>query len=291
MITGSPTDSILLNIFDNDTYVATLTVTDDDGGATVTEHVVQGTNVAPSPSFAGATTGEEGSAINVIAVIGEPVTSHDSVVYSWVITKNGVHYATRGGGGTSLASTGFGSPFIPDDNGAYEMTLTVTDDDGGVGTATRTINVTNVSPTVRAGGPYTVREGESLTLHATGTDPAGANDPLIFSWDLNGDDVFGEAAGQNSTYTWSQLVSMGITNGPATYSIRVAANDQDGGVTYSEPVALTVLNNPPTVSITGVPTATPEGVSLTLTSDVSDPSPTDTWSYAWYVTKNGAFLH
>ena len=44
-----------------------------------------------------------------------------------------------------------------------------------------------------AGGPYTVSEGQSLTLAGSSTDPGGV--PLSYSWDLNDDLVFGDAIG------------------------------------------------------------------------------------------------
>jgi ELWxxDGT repeat protein/autotransporter-associated beta strand protein len=48
----------------------------------------------------------------------------------------------------------------------------------------------NQLPTADAGGPYSVNQGGSVVLNGTGSDPDA--DPLTFTWDLDGDGVFGE---------------------------------------------------------------------------------------------------
>lgn len=106
------------------------------------------------------------------------------------------------------------------------------------------ITVNNLPPTALAGGPYTVIESHSLTLNGGGSDPAGLLDPLTFSWDLNGDDVFGDAAGATPTVSWSQLEALGIS-APNVYSVKVRTNDGDGGVTTSSATTLTVEALPP----------------------------------------------
>ena len=57
-------------------------------------------------------------------------------------------------------------------------------------------------PTADAGGPYTVDEGSSITVTATGTDPDG--DPVTFAWDLDNDGTF-ETAGQSATFSAAAL--------------------------------------------------------------------------------------
>jgi uncharacterized delta-60 repeat protein len=64
--------------------------------------------------------------------------------------------------------------FIPRDAGTYDITLTITDDDGGVGTATTTIQVTNngvnlptsgsLDPSLGNGGLVTTEFGQAITV-------------------------------------------------------------------------------------------------------------------------------
>ena len=67
--------------------------------------------------------------------------------------------------------------FTPDDNGTYVVSLTATDDDGGVGTAQTTINVVNVAPTpaITNAPSGDVNEGDTITLGSSVTDPGTAD--------------------------------------------------------------------------------------------------------------------
>ncbi len=77
----------------------------------------------------------------------------------------------------------------------------------------------NAPPTVNAGGPYSVNEGSSVTLSATGSDPNG--DTLTYAWDLDNDGTF-ETSGQSATFDASQL------DGPSSYTVKVQATDPAG---------------------------------------------------------------
>lgn len=74
--------------------------------------------------------------------------------------------------------------------------LRTTDRLGNTAASLATINVVNVAPTASAGGPYSVAEPSTVVLTGSGSDPAGANDPLTFEWDLDGDGVSGKAERQ-----------------------------------------------------------------------------------------------
>ena len=59
----------------------------------------------------------------------------------------------------------------------------------------------------------------ALALDASHTaDPDG--DPLTYSWDINGDGVFGDATGAKPTLTWAQLEALGIVNGPSSFAVQ-----------------------------------------------------------------------
>ncbi|HEY1598691.1 MAG TPA: right-handed parallel beta-helix repeat-containing protein, partial [Pirellulales bacterium] len=139
----------------------------------------------------------------------------------------------------------------------------------------------NQAPTVSVGGPYTINEGDSLTLDAThSSDPDG--DPLTYSWDINGDGVFGDATGANPTLSWAQLGALGIVNGPSTFNVEVRVNDGQGHVVTSTATTLTVANVAPVVSA-GDDQYVNEEDLVTLTGSFTDPGTLDTHTLNWHV--------
>src|SRR5262249_18530577 len=122
----------------NATYPIHVTVTDAHMLADSADAQIVVNNVAPAPTITGApATSPEGSAITVGVNPNDPGTA-DTFTYAWQVTKNGVDFAS----GTDSTLQ-----FTPDDNGAYHVSVTVTDKDGGVGSTSADITVTNVAPT------------------------------------------------------------------------------------------------------------------------------------------------
>ena len=95
----------------------------------------------------------------------------------------------------------------------------------------------NSPPSVDAGGPYSVDEGSSVTLAATGSDPDG--DPLTYDWDLDDNGTF-ETAGQSVTFSAAML------DGPSSHFVRVRATDSQGLQAVAG-ATVNVLNVSPTV--------------------------------------------
>jgi PKD domain len=157
------------------------------------------------------------------------------------------------GGSTPTMALLPGSPAI-DAGGNALVPVGVTTDQRGVGYARvkhGTVDIGafefNHSPFASAGGPYTIMEGGSLTLDASASsDPDG--DPLTYSWDVNGDGVFGDATGVNPTLTRAQLVALGINDGPHTNAVKVRVSDGIA-TTGSDSISLTVINAPPTATL------------------------------------------
>jgi ELWxxDGT repeat protein len=122
-------------------------------------------------------------------------------------------------------------------------------------------------PVASAGGPYTVAEGGSLTLDGSASsDPDG--DTLTFSWDINGDGGFGDAVTATPKLNWKQLITAGVTDGPAQFQVRVRVSDGVATST-SQPVTLNVIDAPPLLTLTGPPT-TSAGVGYLVELSASD---------------------
>ncbi len=135
-----------------------------------------------------------------------------------------------------------------------------------------TLTVSYVLPpsNVSAGGPYTIGEGTALSLSGS----ASGTGSLTYSWDVNGDTVFGDAAGAAPTLTWAQLVALGISDGPTTRNVVVRVQDGYGNSVDSPSTLFTVNNVAPGLVIGGPSTAyVAQEITLTLTT--SDPAMAD----------------
>jgi hypothetical protein len=124
---------------------------------------------------------------------------------------------------------------------------------------------------VDAGGPYTIAEGDSLTLSASVSGGTASD----LSWDVNGDGVFGDATGPNPTLTWNELQALGIVDGPSTFTLSVRATDSIGREVVSAPATLTLQNVAPTAVFNNngpIPVGSAATVSF---SSVLDPSGSD----------------
>jgi len=156
------------------------------------------------------------------------------------------------------------------DNGAYTVTLTVTDDDGASTTDTLVVTVENVAPTVDAGIDQTVDEGDTVVL-----DPATFNDlgtldthTATIDW---GDGTAVEAgtvtespfgppgstAGMDGTVAGSHVYALPATAfaGPyGDYTVTVTVIDDDSGSTSDTLVVRVHDVQPPATSFVGTPT-------------------------------------
>lgn len=118
-----------------------------------------------------------------------------------------------------------------------------------------------------AGGPYSIDEGDDLTLDASGST-AGAT----YEWDIDGDDVFTDASGVAPTLTWAQLEALGVDDGPAAHTVTLRVSFGDDSTTETAP--LSVANTGPESVLTGALTAT-AGQLFTIKVGADDPSSAD----------------
>jgi PKD repeat protein len=177
--------------------------------------------------------------------------------------------------GDGVSGTGVSGAHIYEDPGTYSLVLTVTDDAGATGVASKTITVTapeNAPPVADiVATPTSGPAPLSVDFDGTGSsDPDGTI--VSYAWDF-----IGGATGSSSTET-----RIFIT--PGTYVILLEVTDNDGA-TDTATVTINVTapgNQAPVASFT----ADPEGgfVPLTVTFDATsshDPDGAIT-AYQWY---------
>lgn len=266
--TAEGTDSIVATFVDSDGNTQT--------SNTVTVSWTHAPNVAPVGVDDAVATGQ-GAPLTIAesALLGNDTDADgDTLAVSSVDSVSAQGGAIARNDDGTITYTPLAS-FTGDDTFQYVLS------DGRGGTATAVVTVTvsaaNRPPTVDAGGPYTVAEGETLSLTATGADPE--NSVLTYDWDLDGDGSF-ETSGQTVTFSAVTL------DGPASMSVVVRAADASG-LTASADVGVSVTNVAPVVEIANVPAGASEGATINLTSAVSDPGQPDTHTHAWSVTKDG----
>src|SRR5262249_50929273 len=107
------------------------------------------------------------------------------------------------------------------------------------------------------------------------TSPTGSS--LTYSWDLNGDGVFGDATGPNV-----QAVLTGV--GQQTITVKVT---DANGLSVLGSLQVTVQNVAP-VANAGQAQTINEGGSASISGSVSDPgTANETYTYAWDFTYDG----
>ena len=93
-----------------------------------------------------------------------------------------------------------GFNFTPEDDGVYQIVLTVTDDDGGTTTTSQTVEVTNVAPEIVIAGDPSVNEGAIYTLSLSAGGDPGAD--TVSQWVIDwGDGTTQTVTGNPSSVT------------------------------------------------------------------------------------------
>ena len=153
----------------------------------------------------------------------------------------------------------------------------------------------NKWPIAAAGGPYTITEGQELSLDggaSVAADSASGNSIVNYQWDLDNNGTY-DLSSTNPllAVAWSTLASMGITDGPGSRTLGLRVTDSFG-LSGSTTVSLSITNAAPTARLSNSGPVN-EGSAATVTfAGQHDPSPTDTsagFHYAYDFDNDGMF--
>jgi PKD repeat protein len=217
-------------------HVVSLTVQDAPGATATATQLVDVQDVAPTPAFTWAPLAPRaGEPVGFLDLSRKP--DGDIVNWSW----------SFGAWGRDVAHA-FPAP------GAYDVTLTITDDWGLSANLTRQILVGDAAPQVRAilAAPADPRALEPVSFRAVGNDAMGGIASL--AWDF-GDGT--NATGLEPTHAYARA---------GDYVVSLVARNA-AGATAEANTTLRIANVPPQANLTA-----PTGVSgwpLTLVADAS----------------------
>ena len=251
-VTGTSVEHLFA---DNGTYTVTLTVTDDDGASTSQTLDVIVSNVAPTVDAGSNITTEEGAGVTFSGGFFDAGTL-DTQTVEWDF------------GNGSEVTTGTLTPnHIYSDNSIYTVTLTVTDNDGGINSDTLTVTVNNVAPTItELNSPLAMNEGDTATFSATATDPG--DDSLTYVWN------FGDGS---ETVAGASVEHIFVDNG--MYIVTLTVTDEDGASTL-QTLDVSVANVAPTIeTLDAVGEGDNTGTAL-FSATAFDPGD-DTLTYTW----------
>jgi len=265
----APAQTFPCTYSDDGTYTVTLRVTDDDGATDVGTGTVIVTNQLPIAEAGGPYTGNQSVAMPVFA-FGSNDPDGTITTYEWDCTSDGT-YETSSSSPTGDTCT---YPNI----GSYNVTLRVTDDDGGQATDVASVLIGNQAPVAAPGGPYAALQGNTVTIDGSAsTDTDGTI--VDFSWDCDSSD----GVNFSSSATSDSFLCLYSNVGTYTVSLRVTDDD---GATDTQTTTVTVSNGAP-VAVAGGPYTGNKNTTITVDGSFSSDPDGTIVNYAWDCDSDG----
>jgi hypothetical protein len=216
-------------------------------------------------SGAGLNGGAEGTPLSFDASTSSDTDAGDVLSYQWSV--NG-----------QIAGIGATLSYAFPDNGAYSVSVIVSDLYGGTSTTSANVAISNANPTAIFNAPSTVNETSPIVLSVSNVgDPSSVdvNAGLKIEFDC------GAGAGYSAPGTATSVICPTAEDGIRTVHARVT--DKDGGATVLT-ASVAILNVAPTVTFKAVtPTTIQSGDIVATTGSFTDPGKDAPWtsSIAW----------
>jgi PKD repeat protein/subtilisin family serine protease len=236
---------------DDGFYTVVLTCSDADGGRTQGSFVHAVGNVAPSAQVLGSNSTVEGTPVDLGGVVTD-VGVLDTFTYLW-------NFGDGGSASTRNVSHTWR------DNGAFPVTLTVTDDDLGSTSVQMVMFVQNAAPSANFSVGGMAAEGALLDFTPAVTDP-GAADTFSYLWE------FGDAAVSTAAVASHPFANEGA------YTVNLTVTDDDGASVLVSQV-ISVQNLAPRANISASESIGTEGVNASFLLQASDPGANDALRY------------
>ncbi|MGC9308993.1 MAG: PKD domain-containing protein, partial [Thermoplasmatota archaeon] len=206
------------------TYVVTLTVIDDDGNRNALTKKVTIVNIEPTVDF---------------TLPSSPVTNKTLHFFDESRDSDGWLSSWRWTFGDGKSSNSQNPSHVYIFPGDYQVTLTVTDNNGGSDTTTKTLTVKQGNMPPIAAFSYTPlypRPREDIVFDASDSyDPNGNMTIQVYSWDWNNDGTF-----EDSITTWHATK---VWYSEGLYNVTLMVTDSNGS-TDTTTHSIRVVNRP-----------------------------------------------
>ncbi len=217
------TFTLLHDFADSGIYFATVTIVDQDGSIGAVTFEVNVQNLAAVVKAGSDQLVSEGALVSVAANFVDlgTIDTHTALI-DWGDGTGPTSVSVSQTAGTGIVS----ASHVYADNGTYIATLTVTDEEGAVGTDQLTITVGNLPPETNAGPDRTVSEGQLFSLVANFEDPGSTDTHTsIINW---GDGTAVETAQvRRAASGWSTTASHRFAD-DGIYAVSITVRDDDG---------------------------------------------------------------